>query len=166
VDVRQFLEELLASQIVAEQGRAVSLRTELDADDLEVDPDKLAPLALFAVEAITLARRHVFAEGEGRLRVRFTVRDEVRLEIADNGREPSDEDAGAGVGGTLMTAYARQLRGRMERQADEAGVSVALVFPAPEGARAAALAAAVAPAPQSGPERKTAEPAARNQAVA
>src|SRR6185369_9428530 len=52
VDVRQFLEELTAQLTTGEGGSPGRVRTALEADDLEIDPDKLAPLALFAVEAI------------------------------------------------------------------------------------------------------------------
>ena len=65
VDVRQFLEELIGQISAGDGARPNTIRTELDADDLEIDPDKLAPLALFAVEAIANTRKHVFVEGEG-----------------------------------------------------------------------------------------------------
>ena len=67
VDLRQFLEELTAQLIAGEMrhGRP-ACRTELTADALEIDPDKLAPLALFAVEAITNAQKHAFGEARRR----------------------------------------------------------------------------------------------------
>ncbi len=130
IDVRQFLEELVASQITAESGRAANLRTELTADDLEVDPDKLAPLALFAVEAIAQARRHAFPPEGGVVRVRFAVGERVVMEIEDDGL--ATEDGGDGVGRTLMTAYARQLRGRSACETTAEGhVRVTLDFPPP-----------------------------------
>src|SRR5262249_45387205 len=74
VDVRQFLEELIAQLVASEVGRGPPLvRTELEADPLVIDPDKLAPLALWAVEAITNAQKHAFAQRGGTLRVRFKV---------------------------------------------------------------------------------------------
>ena len=87
MDVRQFLEELSPQLIQGEGalGRAGPVRTDLVADDLEIDPDKLAPLALFAVEALTQARKAAAANG-GAIHIRFRVEgSEVRLEIADNG---------------------------------------------------------------------------------
>lgn len=132
VDVRQFLEELIASQITAESGRAANLRTELTADDLEVDPDKLAPLALFAVEAIAQARKHAFPPEGGWVRVRFSVGAEVVLEIEDDGVEHKAE-AADGVGRTLMNAYARQLRGKVRFEPTPVGgLSSHLSFPAPQ----------------------------------
>ena len=61
VDLRPFLEELTAQLVAGEIGTGPAVRTELAADALVIDPDQLAPLALFAVEAITNAQKHAFA---------------------------------------------------------------------------------------------------------
>jgi two-component sensor histidine kinase len=136
VDVRQFLEELVAHLTAGEGGRPSNIRTHLTADDLEIDPDKLAPLALFAVEAISNARKHAYDDDGGVIRVRFSLsEEEVVLEIADEGRGDSGamSGTGAGVGRTLMSAFARQLRGRAEVGAGpEGGVVARLIFPAPD----------------------------------
>jgi two-component sensor histidine kinase len=134
VDVRQFLEELVAHLTAGEGGRPSTIRTQLTADDLEIDPDKLAPLALFAVEAISNARKHAYDEDGGMILVRFSVSaEEVVLEIRDEGRGDAGALAGAGVGRTLMSAFARQLRGRAEiGPGPEGGVVAKLIFPAPE----------------------------------
>ena len=119
------------------QGPAV--RTALHADALVIDPDRLAPLALFAVEAITNAQKHAFADRGGLLSVNFHVHaEEAVLEISDDGR-PSEEALNAsGVGRTLMTAFARQLRGRSEVVRNAAGgMTVRLVFPIPNVSQAA-----------------------------
>jgi two-component sensor histidine kinase len=134
VDVRQFLEELVGQLSAGEGGRPAPIRTELQADDLEIDPDKLAPLALFAVEAISNARKHAFGPEGGLIRVRFRVAgDEVTLEIADNGGGDAEALPTAGVGRTLMSAFARQLRGSAAVEpAPERGVCVRLTFPRPQ----------------------------------
>ena len=136
VDLRHFLEELIAQIVTsAEHEPGAAVRTELDADELIIDPDKLAPLALFAVEAINNAQKHAFAGRGGVLRVRFKVEgDEARLEIADDGGDGVASRSGEGVGRTLMTAFARQLRGRSEF-ADNlwGGATATLIFPTPEG---------------------------------
>ncbi len=133
VDVRQFLEELVGQLSAGEGGRPSPIRTELEADDLEIDPDKLPPLALFAVEAVSNARKHAFGEAGGCIRVRFTVRpEEVVLDVIDNGRGLDAETAAGGVGRTLMSAFARQLRGQMTVEPAEGGGShVRLAFPPP-----------------------------------
>ena len=84
VDLGEFLEEL-TGQLLAESGRGVSIRTELKLDPLSIDPDRLAPLALFAVEAITNARKHGLADG-GLLRINLAVQgSRATLEIRDSG---------------------------------------------------------------------------------
>jgi two-component sensor histidine kinase len=135
VDVKSFLEELIAQLVSGDAGRGGPLvRTELEADPLVIDPDKLAPLALWAVEAITNAQKHAFVGRGGSLRVRFKVNaDESTLEVEDDGPGAPEDSAGSGVGRTLMTAFARQLRGRAEIvKGSGGGVLARLVFPTPE----------------------------------
>jgi two-component sensor histidine kinase len=134
VDLRFFLEELIAQVMNADGGSASAIRTDLEADELIVDPDKLAPLSLFAVEAISNAQKHAFGPEGGALHVRFTLRgEEGCLEISDDGGRGVPAQMGEGVGRTLMTAFARQLRGRCEIvQNERGGISARLVFPAPE----------------------------------
>jgi two-component sensor histidine kinase len=135
VDLRSFLEELIAQVLASDAGHSPAFRTELEADDLVVDPDKLAPIALFAVEAISNAQKHAFGPQGGSLHVRFTLQgDEGILEISDEGGRGQPPELTEGVGRTLMTAFARQLRGRADIAPNaRGGVTARLVFPAPEG---------------------------------
>jgi len=133
VDLRPFLEELTAQLVAGEMLHGPQVRTELSVDALVIDPDRLAPLALFAVEAITNAQKHAFAGRGGTLTLAFHVRgDEAELEISDDGQAPADALLTSGVGRTLMIAFARQLRGRAEvvRNA-HGGVTARLFFPTP-----------------------------------
>jgi two-component sensor histidine kinase len=134
VELRGFLEELIAQLISSEHHETGGLRTELHADDLEIHPDKLAPLALFAVEAISNAQKHAFAGRGGTLRVTFrVVGDEALLEIADDGPGQSSRQLTAGVGRTLMNAFARQLHGRAEIVPNQwGGLTARLTFPTPD----------------------------------
>ena len=133
VDLRAFLGDLLGQMITDYQHDAGPIRTELDADELNIDPDKLAPLALFAVEAISQAQKRALTDHGGVLRIRFLVRgDEAELLIADESSRGAQAPPADGIGRTLMTAFARQLRGRMEVTANpRGGVSTRLVFPTP-----------------------------------
>jgi two-component sensor histidine kinase len=134
VDIRYFLQELIAQLVNSEHEPGEGVNTELDAEDLVIDPDKLAPVALFAVEAITNAQKHAFAGRGGVLKVRFRVEDgEAELEIADSGSGRPYREPEGGVGRLLMNAFARQLRGRLEiRENEMGGCTVRLSFPAPE----------------------------------
>jgi two-component sensor histidine kinase len=137
VDLRQFLSDLIGQLVTDQQGQTKLVRAELSADELIIDPDKLAPLALFAVEAISNAQKHALAMKEGALHVRFTVNgEEAELVIADEGSGAAPVLTGEGVGRALMTAFARQLRGRMELSPNgEGGVTARLVFPTPAADR-------------------------------
>lgn len=133
VDLRPFLEELTALLLAGDVNGLGSVRTEVHADPLVIDPDRLAPLALFAVEAITNAQKHALAERGGVLTVDFFVRgEEAELAIGDDG-PGAPTGPGEGVGRTLMTAFARQLRGQVKFDASPmGGLLVRLVFPTPQ----------------------------------
>jgi two-component sensor histidine kinase len=136
VDLRPFLEDLIAQLVAGDLVHGPAVRTELSIDPLVIDPDRLAPLALFAVEAITNAQKHAFADRGGILSLGFKVRgDEAELTISDDGIAGDDALTASGVGRTLMTAFARQLRGRAElvRNA-RGGITARLVFPTPAAA--------------------------------
>jgi two-component sensor histidine kinase len=160
VDLRSFLEELIAQTLQSEGGYAAAIRTDLQADALIVDPDKLAPLALFAVEAISNAQKHAFGPAGGALHVRFTLRgEEACLEIADDGGRSDAAQMGEGVGRTLMSAFARQLRGRCEIvRNDHGGITARLMFPAPSAHPRPADSGA--DAPSSAPDSTKGNPAA------
>src|SRR5690606_3636459 len=100
---------------------------------LIIDPDRLAPLALWAVEAITNTQKHAFAGRGGKLQVRFTAGEEVCvLVVQDDGPGADATDLAGGVGRTLMTAFARQLRGDVVfENAPEGGMIARLTFPRP-----------------------------------
>ena len=132
VDLRPFLEELTAQLLANDMTTSPLVRTEVHADPLVIDPDRLAPIALFAVEAITNAQKHAFGPQGGVLSVGFHVRgEEAELSISDDGPGAA-EGLGGGVGRTLMTAFARQLRGKVSFEANEPrGLAVRLTFPTP-----------------------------------
>ncbi len=132
-DARIFLTELVGQLVASEAGRGYLVTSEVEADSLVVDPDKLAPLALWLVEAVTNAQKHAFTGRGGDLKVRFFVRGETSvLEVQDDGPGVS-ETFRAGVGRTLMGAFAKQLRGSVELVPAEGGGTIArMSFATPE----------------------------------
>lgn len=132
-DARIFLTELVAQLVASETGREHVVTSSVEADSLIVDPDKLAPLALWLVEAVTNAQKHAFVGRGGDLKVRFSVQGETSvLEIQDDGPGVS-ETFRPGVGRTLMGAFARQLRGSVEFVPAAGGGMIArMTFATPE----------------------------------
>ncbi len=132
-DARIFLTELVGQLVASEAGRGPVVTSTVEADSLVVDPDKLAPLALWLVEAVTNAQKHAFAGRGGALKVRFKVKGETSvLEVEDDGPGVS-ETFRAGVGRTLMGAFAKQLRGEVELVPAPGGGTIArMTFATPE----------------------------------
>ena len=133
-DAREFLTELVGQLVATEAMRGPVVSSSVVADSLVVDPDKLAPLALWLVEAVTNAQKHAFAGRGGDLQVRFTVDgDKSTLEVQDDGPGPDERAVKAGVGRTLMGAFAKQLRGEAEILRGANGGTIArMVFATPE----------------------------------
>jgi two-component sensor histidine kinase len=131
-DLREFLEELVRQLVIGEHGQRLAT-TELSCDTVVIDPDRLAPIALFSVEAISNACKHGLEEGGG-LDIQFRAAGgRGELSITDSGRAGQTPKLGAGVGRTLMTAYARQLRGEATFKANpNGGLTARLAFPIPE----------------------------------
>jgi two-component sensor histidine kinase len=132
-DARIFLTELVGQLVASESGRGQLVTSSVEADSLVVDPDKLAPLALWLVEAVSNAQKHAFTGRGGDLKVRFFVQGETSvLEVQDDGPGVS-ETFRAGVGRTLMGAFAKQLRGTAEMVPAEGGGTIArMTFATPE----------------------------------
>lgn len=132
-DAREFLNELVGQLVASEAGRGPVVISSVDADSLHVDPDKLAPLALWLVEAVTNAQKHAFAGNGGELKVRFRVHGETSvLEVEDDG-PGAQAGAEVGVGRTLMSAFAKQLRGETEFDTPPGGGTIArMTFATPE----------------------------------
>lgn len=131
VDLRTFLEDLTGQLIVGEGVSGANVETVLEVDTLVIDADRLAPLALFAVEAISNARKHALAERGGRLSVSFKVEGgQAALSISDDGQAPDEAMMATGVGRTLMNAFGRQLRGQVELTRNASGgLTARLAFP-------------------------------------
>jgi two-component sensor histidine kinase len=133
-DARDFLTELVGQLVSAESGRGPVVISKVEADSLQVDPDRLAPLALWLVEAVSNAQKHAFAGRGGHLTVRFNVDGDTSvLEVQDDG--PGLDAARAGLGQTLMGAFAKQLRGEAELvEAPGGGTIARMTFATPEAA--------------------------------
>lgn len=141
-DSRTFLTELVGQLIAGEAMRGPLVTSSVEADAIIIDPDRLAPVALWLVEAVSNAQKHAFAGRGGDLQVRFRVMGPTSvLEVQDDGPGMADRDT-TGVGRTLMNAFAKQLRGQAEMVEAPGGGSIArLTFATPEALKPAAASA-------------------------
>ncbi|MBU2117569.1 MAG: sensor histidine kinase, partial [Alphaproteobacteria bacterium] len=113
-DMKDFLDALVGQMVADQAGRGQVIESSVRSDSLIVDPDKLAPMALWLVEAVANAQKHAFTTGGTALAVRFRVDGQTSvLEVEDDGPGLTPSTA-SGVGRTLMAAFAKQLRGETE----------------------------------------------------
>jgi two-component sensor histidine kinase len=131
-DSRTFLNDLVRQMVASESFRGPLVTSEIDADQIPIHPDRLAPMALWLVEAVSNAQKHAFAGRGGHLAVRFRVNGETSvIEVQDDGPGLQGVDF-SGVGRTLMDAFARQLRGTAEMiEVPEGGSIARLTFVTP-----------------------------------
>jgi len=127
VDFKSFLSELVAQLLLDCKGRDHSIHTVLNVDPLIVDPDRLAPLALFIVETINNSCNHNFHGADGLISVNFQVHEgQAELVVSDTGAPIQAEDNGR----TMMAVFARQLGGVLSETPDQdGGTAVRLTFP-------------------------------------
>ena len=89
-----------------------------DIEDLPLRADDAIPLALFVLEAITNSTKYAFVEDGGEIHVLLKEQDQgLLLAIRDNGGGAESDTAkvsGTGLGSKLMSAFERQLNGKME----------------------------------------------------
>ncbi len=126
-DFKSFLGDLVGQLLLDYKGRDHSIRTVLNVDALVVDPDRLAPLALFIVETINNSCKHDFHGVEGLISITFHVHEGgAELIVADTGtRVEADDD-----GRTMMAVFARQLGGVLSDASNQGGpAEVRLTFP-------------------------------------
>lgn len=138
VELRAFLSRLgnQIANMAGQSGAAPAIT--VDAPSIEAPPDKAIPLALIASEATANAIKHSLGDSpDGEVRIRIspsTKSDSARcydVVITDNGGgidRSGTEPAGtaAGIGTTLMRAFARQLGGRLEIDRGEGGYRLSI----------------------------------------
>ncbi len=137
-DMKDFLNALVGQMVADQAGRGQVIESSVQADSLIVDPDKLAPMALWLVEAVSNAQKHAFPYGGRTLAVRFSVDGDASvLEVEDDGPGLTP-DASTGVGRTLMSAFAKQLRGETQiTSGPMGGVLIRMTFLTPGETHAA-----------------------------
>lgn len=133
VEARDFLNGLVGQLTAGETAFGPPVLATVEADALTIDAERLTPMALWLVEAVSNAQKHAFAGRGGVLHVRFRVEGATSvLEVEDDGPGLAPR-ARAGAGRTLMNAFARQLRGENRIVARAGGgVLARLTFATPQ----------------------------------
>jgi two-component sensor histidine kinase len=130
VETRSFLSELAAhlDQALGAEERGIKIESAVDEDHIEAD--LAVPLALFTAEAVTNSVKHAFPTahpggGGGRILVSYRAyAAETILSVEDDGvgYEAVAAASAAGIGATLMSAFAKQVGGVLEEGPIDGGV--------------------------------------------
>jgi two-component sensor histidine kinase len=127
IDFQLFVNELVGQLFLDKKSRDHSIHTTLDVEALIIDPDRLAPLALFIVEAINHASNRSFSGTDGLISIEFHVNAGQAELIVKGKGAPTAVEAN---GHTMMAVFARQLGGVLsESVMEDGGTTVRLTFP-------------------------------------
>ncbi len=128
VEARNFFGDLVSQLDQALGAEDQKIRIDSSIDDDTIDADVAVPLALFTAEAVTNAVKHAFPIGRsvrgGRVSVTYRIGDsQTVLSIEDDGigGEEAEAATGAGLGSTLMLAFAKQVHGKLEEERVRSG---------------------------------------------
>ena len=131
VEAKSFFTQLAANLANAVGAEDRGFRITAGIDDETIDADIAVPLALFTAEAVTNAAKYAFPDfnpsGTGLIEISYRITPEATvLTIQDNGAPyVGAVGTSSSVGATLMTAFAKQVRGKMEEDVfPEGGRSV------------------------------------------
>ena len=113
----------------------------LDGVSLEVDVsegmllplDRAVPAGLIVNELVTNSVKYAFEDSGGVIRIGFVTdpdRGEAHLSVEDNGKGIGKSREG-GLGLTLVSAFAKQLGGKVTREDVERGTRTVVCFPLP-----------------------------------
>jgi two-component sensor histidine kinase len=130
-----YVTEIAKSLTESLLGGASGIRMTVQAQALEIDPERAVPFGLLVNELSTNAVKHAFPNGNGYVTLAVRrVGDEIELQIADDGvgMDPPDPGARPGKHGSDYVAlFVRQLKGSIVRtSAPGAGTTVSVIFPA------------------------------------
>lgn len=134
VDTRSFFTELARNLSQALGAEDMNIAIIADVDDDSIDADLAVPLALFTAEAVTNAVKFAFPDHDGpnpgvpnpgangnSIRISYKIAKGAVLTVEDNGPGVRSLESGVGIAGTLMAAFARQVRGTLDEGVPEGG---------------------------------------------
>ncbi len=128
VEAKTFFSEFAVhlDQALGAEDQGIKIESAIDADT--IDADVAVPLALFTAEAVTNAVKHAFLAEKGvhggRVLVSYNVTEnEALLTVEDDGIGGVEVGAaaGTGIGVTLMSAFAKQVHGKLEEGKSSTG---------------------------------------------
>jgi PAS domain S-box-containing protein len=115
IAVDAYLNEIARNMSASLLGNKSDIEIVVEADALDIDPDRAVPFGLLVNELATNAIKHAFPDGAGR--VVLSVKqfgDQIELTVADDGVGMKDKESSKGPekrGTDYVTIFVRQLGG-------------------------------------------------------
>jgi len=134
IAVDAYLREIATNISTSLLGNVSGITIEVDADTLEIDPDRAVPFGLLINELATNAIKHAFPGGVGRVVLSVKqVGEHIELAVADNGVGMKDKETPTipeKRGFDYVTIFVRQLGGTVMPSApDQGGTTVRIRLP-------------------------------------
>jgi PAS domain S-box-containing protein len=143
IAVDAYLREIAKTMSASLLGSTSRITIEVEAEALDIDPDRAVPFGLLVNELATNAIKHAFPDGTGRVVLGVEkIGDQIELTVADDGVGMKDKDAAKlpeKRGSDYVAIFVRQLGGTFAASGSErAGTVVRIRLPLllvpPEGA--------------------------------
>jgi two-component sensor histidine kinase len=134
VAVDAYLREIARAMSASLLGHASGIKIEVEAEALDIDPDRAVPFGLLVNELATNAIKHAFPDGTGRVVLSVErIGDQIELTVADNGAGMKDMDPAKPSekhGANYVAIFVRQLGGTIAVSGSEgAGTTVRIRLP-------------------------------------
>ncbi|MEM4196113.1 MAG: PAS domain S-box protein, partial [Methanothermobacter sp.] len=128
VNFREYVEKLVGDIIIS---HGVSVRKNIEIEDMELDLDTAIPLGLIINELVTNSIKYAFPDGRGTITIGMRKADgSVELVVADDGvglPEDVDPSSTGTLGLKLVGLLTEQLNGKMTLDVD-GGTKFSIVF--------------------------------------
>jgi two-component sensor histidine kinase len=133
VALDQYLQALVGDLRGSAEGTA-AVELSLDAEPVEVDPDKAVAVGVVVTELVLNAMKYAYPEGSGPIRVGLKTdgAGRVNLSVEDDGvgrdPNPAPPKSPKGLGQMIVKAMATKLEAEWGQDPDHAGMRVTLAF--------------------------------------
>jgi two-component sensor histidine kinase len=134
VAVDAYLREIARAMSASLLGNTSGIKIEVEAEALDIDPDRAVPFGLLVNELATNAIKHAFPDGTGRVVLSVErIGDQIELTVADNGVGMKDKDPAKTPekhGADYVAIFVRQLGGTIATSGSEGtGTTVRIRLP-------------------------------------
>ncbi len=129
-----YLREIAKTMSASLLGETSDIKIEVDAEVLDIDPDRAVPFGLLVNELTTNAIKHAFPDGAGRIVLSLKrTGDGIALVVADNGIDMQEKDAVKVLerrGFNYVSIFVRQLGGAISASMPgDTGTTVKILLP-------------------------------------